>query len=362
MIDALSGPDAADTAAQVRGVKAAASVLNAQGGILGHKIQVTVRNDQGSATTAVTELQAALSGGAKPDFVWPGATSDEAQALAPILTKDKILANGVIGSPSIVNPSSHPYFFSVSGSPAAAAAAEATYLKKQNAKRVVELYENNVLGVEIQKAEVSAFKKAGFTVKAIPFGPTAVNVVPELQKAQAFNPDHVVYEALGSAAAHVLAARATLGWNVPVLGDEVVGGTFNMSTVPANQRKGVTVQVENLEVYKPPAQRKSNFATFLSALKKQGKVTQILADYAAGYDAIMLADDGAVKAKSISAPDVAKAMQELGSPAKPNYVTFPSYGYTANDHFPAVAPTKSQFRYVPMQGPVGGMFHGSSGS
>src|SRR5277367_3857075 len=55
-VEALSGPDAPYGQAAGDAVKAAVDVINSSGGVLGHKVVLTMKDDAGDPTTAVTLL------------------------------------------------------------------------------------------------------------------------------------------------------------------------------------------------------------------------------------------------------------------------------------------------------------------
>ena len=61
----FSGAAAVAGLAEYAGMEAAAKVLNAHGGVLGHKVVVVKQDDGGSPVTAVSKVTAALSSGTK---------------------------------------------------------------------------------------------------------------------------------------------------------------------------------------------------------------------------------------------------------------------------------------------------------
>ena len=65
-IVASSGPLATVTAAEVSGMQAGVAYVNAHGGVSGHQVVLTVKNDNNDPTTAATLLQSAVSGSSKP--------------------------------------------------------------------------------------------------------------------------------------------------------------------------------------------------------------------------------------------------------------------------------------------------------
>src|ERR1051326_1081620 len=95
-IAAVSGANGASGLAFLQGMKAAAIVVNQGGGILGHKIDITTQDPQGSATTAVSMLDQSLnsppSGGGTWNFCQCGGTSDENLAENPVAGKAKLIS------------------------------------------------------------------------------------------------------------------------------------------------------------------------------------------------------------------------------------------------------------------------------
>src|SRR5271169_1229126 len=111
-VEALSGPDAAYGQAAGDAVKAAVDVINNSGGVLGHKVVLTMKDDTGDPTQAVTLLEAELAGPTKPDLVVPGLFSTETVPLVPITTKAGILSVAPGDAQSLDDPAKYPLHFS----------------------------------------------------------------------------------------------------------------------------------------------------------------------------------------------------------------------------------------------------------
>jgi len=111
-VEALSGPDAAYGQAAGDAVKAAVEVINNSGGVLGHKVVLTMKDDVGDPTTAVTLLEAELAGPTKPNLVVPGLFSTETVPLVPITTKAGILTVAPGDAQSLDDPAKYPLHFS----------------------------------------------------------------------------------------------------------------------------------------------------------------------------------------------------------------------------------------------------------
>jgi hypothetical protein len=88
----LSGPLAGYAQRELTGFKAAAQVLNASGGILGHKVVVQSLDDGAQAPRGLTLLNGVVSGSSKPVAVYAGIAPVEALAYEPLLAQKKILA------------------------------------------------------------------------------------------------------------------------------------------------------------------------------------------------------------------------------------------------------------------------------
>lgn len=349
-IGGLSGVDSAAATAASHGMTAAVDFLNKHGGLAGHHVDLTVKTDQAKATNAVSDLQSALSGGSKPNLVWPGSTSTTGEALAPTLTRDKILANGVVSAPTIVTPKVNPYFFDVTGSLKAQGQDLAKYLKSKGYTHVGLVYENFILGQEEEGAEAAALKAVGISTSIVNYPPTALNVTPQMESLKSDNVQAVLLDGLGEPVGLALAARATMAWSVPMVGDALVSGTFDPKGVSATQLKGVDWLVQNVDIYK--AHESRAFATFYKAVRKIGPIDVPLFEYAAGWDVVMQADDAAKQAHSIAATKMAGALNHLKKLKKPNYVLANHETYSSKTHALTVP-----MSVVPMAVPTGGMYN-----
>ena len=78
-----SGPDSLEGLSAVAGVEAAASYINHHGGVDGHPIEVTYKNDDSSPATAVSEVRSLYSSGI--DLVVGGMIDGSCKAMQPIV-------------------------------------------------------------------------------------------------------------------------------------------------------------------------------------------------------------------------------------------------------------------------------------
>ncbi len=114
----LSGPLAAIGTAEQDGLKAAAEVLNENGGLDGRRVVLDIADDGSDPTQAVSLLQRKVTGDDKPDLVWPGSTSNVTLALCPILMQQRVLALGITASTDIGDLDRCGYNFVMGPTPA----------------------------------------------------------------------------------------------------------------------------------------------------------------------------------------------------------------------------------------------------
>jgi branched-chain amino acid transport system substrate-binding protein len=339
-IQALSGPLAPSGKADVIGYKAAVNQINAAGGINGRQLKITVVDDAGDPTKAVSLLHDAIGSGHTPDILADGTTSAESLAMAPLVKSNHILASSAATGLATAPPNGsediagHPTKFSTSVSLDAVTQAMVGYLKGKGYQKVAVLAANDAYGKSWSAAYIKAIEAAELTVtSSASFDPTVLDVTPQLQKLQASNPDVLIAEAYGAATGYVLSSREKLGWTkTPMVG----AVTFSVSdlTKVADTSSFTNVVLESLKIqqYVDPAARSAKFKAFLAALTEQGPLQTALSAYAFPYDSIWLAADGIRKAGTTDAVKVAAAMETLGS--VDNTVIQPAY-YTPKNHYPS---------------------------
>jgi branched-chain amino acid transport system substrate-binding protein len=331
MLVGTTGPVAPPSNAEIQATKAAAAVLNAEGGILGHQVRVQVSNDNLDPTTALSELQAAETGSKKPNLVFAGTTSNETLAMLPTLTRDKTLSMELAGSGVFDDP----YQFALPNylPTQATALVKAIQKKYPNAKKIGIAITNDAFGTALLSAYEPAITAAGLTYTVQTFAPSATDVTPELQSLQAANPDVLIASGYGAIGGYILQDRANLGWTVPVVGDGQEGSNNLPALVPAADLVGVSLCIQNVSVYKPLSQQSKAFNTFFMATEKQGsKFTQSIVLYSLSYDDLMLTALAAKQAGSISGPAIAKALEHLKQPKVKPYVSWSMEGFTTKLH------------------------------
>jgi branched-chain amino acid transport system substrate-binding protein len=331
-IVASSGPLATVTAAEVSGMQAAVTYVNAHGGVSGHPVALTVKNDNDDPTTAATLLQSALSGASKPDAVYAGTTSTETFAMEPILTQNKILSLQTATSDQTMDPSTFPYAFSLASSSADFASELATAIKAQypKVKSIGIIIGNDVTGSSNLHNEQIALQKAGYTTSVEQYDPTnTIDMTPQLQALQAKKPDLLIASGFGEVAGYILKGRTQIGWNIPTVGD----ASFSSNSLPAlasnAELTGVSILSQKNEIYAPLSQHDTAFQTLYNAAKPSGGIPFLLYEY--GWDSIMVDTAAAVQAKSFDGPALAQALESLTDSNDPNFLLGP-YKYSSSVH------------------------------
>lgn len=351
----LSGTGAVQGKAELSGLKAAASVLNQHGGILGRKVKLTADDDQASPSLTITRVQAAVSGGSTPDLVVAGASSNETDAVAPILNRSKVLNIEVDSDPKISDGTKTPYTFDSTSSIPSVINALVAYVKSQNATKVGFVYANDALGSAVGQYELGALKKAGVNVVSASYSATALDDSGTLLKMKAQNPSVLVAEAYGPQAGYLISSRAKLGWNIPTIGDSALASSDLASLVPAADLSNVKLQVFSDAKYVPFSQQPAAMQTFIKAVAAQGALgSQPISQAGFGYDTLMLADQAATQARSTSTDAIKNALEHLKPATGSRIVSWTNPTFTPSVH--VLNPPPSDYAFIQATGTTSGFF------
>ena len=183
---------------------------------------------------------------------------------------------------------------------------------------------------------------------------TAKDATPQLQKAQASNPDAIAITGFTPANGPILAARAKLGWDVPVYGD-VYFSAVNLALIAKPEMmKGITLQAYPWMVKGNPATETPEFEAFWSnVLALEPK--PMLSDIAplVSFNTLILARAAAEKAKSVEGPKMAEAMKGVSDGSQVKGFIGPKSLYSPTSHVYATTP--EEFTFVPAGPTVDGI-------
>jgi branched-chain amino acid transport system substrate-binding protein len=331
----LSGPLAEIGKSTSNAVNAAANVINREGGINGRKVEVTIKDDAGNPTQAVSVLQQFASSGEHADMVLPGATSSETIPLLPILTSNKMLGIGTSSSPLANQPDKYPTFFTTSAPVGVIGASLVEQLKKDGAKKVGAIYADSELGVAALDAFEADAKAAGLEVDAVKIDPTAVDATSELSKLRAGNPDAlVVGSAFGPIAGAIFKARTKLGWKVPTIADDTTSINDFSTLVSAADLDGVEFQSEAYRVQGSPYQNTPAFKAYNDEMTKlEPKRLFSQSTYATPYSNLMLFRAAAEKAGSLDPEKLKAALESITNGSDvPGWFMTKKVGFSPTNH------------------------------
>lgn len=336
---------AANSETSVLAAKAGAKEVNAQGGIDGHRVVLTVADDGGNPSTAVTDLLDAIHSGNKPDLYLNSGPSTISAAVLPILKANDILSfnNGQTSTSSI--PADFPLNFDVPGPPDQVQGF-VTAINAAGYKKVGIIHGSDAYGVPFSNSLKAAFVAAGLDVTSDQqYDETALSMTPELQAIQATKPDVLVMDAYGPPVGYLLNSLQQLGWNIPVLADASSAATSLLSTAPPAGYvgtalvKNVKMEVMQSTVY-TPSDAGVNIA--VKAMNSLGKIEANLL-LAFNYDAFPLVAAAAKAANSIDSTAIAGELVNPSVLARAHTVMLSRYNYTTASHDPHAAGSASSF-------------------
>jgi branched-chain amino acid transport system substrate-binding protein len=322
----------------VQSVKAAASVVNKDGGIDGHQVNVTVVDDQGDPTTAVTKLQQAINGGHKPLAWLNSGPSNLSAAALPVLTQNKILSFNVGPTADSSDPTKFPLNFDMSPSSPNYAIAFCPYAKQQGWTKVGILYTDDAYGDVLGPAIKTECEKSGSTVTGIQkFDPTSLDMTAQVQQIKSGNPQVVMLVGYGAEVGYVLKGFTKIGWSVPILGDVAVAATDIVNTAPPKGLLGTpeekTLKFQCFQSTVAQPNQPANLNTMISALKAQGPIPASLV-LAYDYDGVQLLAAAAKAANTVTDTSaIAKAIENLKAGDAKTGV-FPRYYFSTTSHAP----------------------------
>jgi branched-chain amino acid transport system substrate-binding protein len=222
---ALTGPSSAPAIGFDRGVRYAVETINAAGGVKGRQIELVVRDTQGDPTKAVNAVQDMISR-AKVHAVYGPTNSGEALATTPILARAKMpnLHAGFVDS--LIDPAKFPNAFRVAPSNSQINEAVSGYcldILKLNDIGVIA--DTTGYGVTELGDFSAAFKKRGGNVAyQAQIDATQPDVMPDMLRMKAAGAKVIaVWSVSTGMEARLMNARATMGWDIPIIGHPAMG-------------------------------------------------------------------------------------------------------------------------------------------
>lgn len=283
------------------GAAFAVKEINAQGGVLGRKIELLTEDDQGRPDISATAARKLVDSGAA--FILSvSLTPATQQAQSVTLETGTPHMTPSNSGDTLTTQINNPNFWQTGPLGSTQIATLLAYAANRNYKRVALITDNSDLGQLINRFFKAGLEKSGIQVVAEEVVPRGANTAePQMQKIRAANPD-AMFMAGVLTPENVLILRAyrQLGLKTPVLGN------YNLS-VPQYTAvaKGLLDGVVFVDAFDPA---KAQTARFIEAYRKDsGSEPYNLMGY--GYDGVMMVVDAIKRAGSTDKDKVRAAMQ-----------------------------------------------------
>lgn len=235
---ALTGPSSAPAIGFNRGVVFAADTINAAGGVKGRQVEIVTRDTQGDPTKAVNATQEMISQ-LKVHAIWGPTNSGEALATTAIMARSKMPNVHPCVVDSLIDTKKYPNAFRTAPSNGQWDDAVRSYaLKILKTKKVAVIGDTTGYGVTAAKASVEAFKKDGAEVAyTANIDATQPDMTPDMLRARNAGAEVIVIWSVSTGMiARILNTRATMAWNVPIVGHPALasGDIAGLISTPAN--------------------------------------------------------------------------------------------------------------------------------
>ncbi len=215
----FTGPDAAFGPEMMAGCLAAATAVNAAGGVLGNKVacsSVDTRGDPADAVTAAAKMLATTS----HIFGVLGPSSDEADATAPLINAAKVTMFADTGEASF-DQTKLQYFWRMTPADDVLGYAMALYAKRKGYLRAAAVFGNDVGSQSVVPTLRKGYSALGGKMvlnEKIALGQTSYQ--PEVEQIIAAKPQVIFTETSPQAASTILAELQQLGHLIPVIGSD----------------------------------------------------------------------------------------------------------------------------------------------
>ncbi|GAA4545126.1 ABC transporter substrate-binding protein [Pseudonocardia xishanensis] len=353
---------AANSGTSILSTKAGADVVNAAGGVGGRPVEVTVVDDAGDPTQALTRIREAINSDAKPDLVLMSGPSTISAAILPVLNQHDILS--FCGAPTADSgdPGKFPLNFDLS-SPADSVAAYVAEVKRRDYTSVGIIHGSSAYGVGIGNGWEKALTEAGVTVVGNEeYDVAALDMTPQLQSLQSRQPQALLVDGYGAPVGYLLQSKDRLGWSVPMMGDLSVSATSLVTNPPPNGVLG-TPQVADLTMQVPKGAVKNQGAPpadeMVAAMTRIGPIPTSLLN-AVNYDAVKLAAAAAADAGSTDPQAMAESVTKESVQEAAKTAVYSRYAFTPTSHASNALPT--DYTFIPPSTLKDGRFGSGAGS
>jgi branched-chain amino acid transport system substrate-binding protein len=214
----MSGDLQAVGVSQTHGVTLAVNAINAQGGLLGKKLQIVTRDDASDPAQAAAQARAMVEQ-VKPPVVFGGSSQGPSEAIEPVVAAANIINFPGTAFSGDINAQKYPLAFRSYITEVSQREAMIAQLQKHHYTKVALYYVNNASGEVVADSVMSAVGAAGITiVNKASFATASPDLTPIAIQAKNAHPQAVLVCATALADFSTIAkALHSEGVNVPVL-------------------------------------------------------------------------------------------------------------------------------------------------
>ena len=218
---AFTGPDASFGPETDAGCVPAAYLINADGGVLGHKFKCLTTNTEGDPADAVPAVEKMLATVSNIVGIL-GPSSDEASAVVPIINASHIPMFPVTGQPSF-NTSNYSYFWRTLPADNQLGYAMAAWGKQEGYSQASALFLNDVGGQAQVPALASGYSHFGLKLTPnLAVAPDQSSYRTEIEQILATHPSAIFSETDPQTGATFMSElRSLTSSSIPIVGDDV---------------------------------------------------------------------------------------------------------------------------------------------
>ena len=240
LVAAMSGQSAKSGEAIMRGLSLAMDEINANGGVLGKKLELVVRDDESNPAKGVVAARELVQR-EKVAVLFGGLDTPVSMAIVPFANQSKVPFMGVWAAGTAItrNGAADNYVFRVSAVDALVDRALVDYaMKKYDIKKPGMILINNPWGESNEGGLKAALADKGLPFAGIEkFQDADVDVVPQLTRLKDAGADALFLVANVAPSSQVVKSLDRMGWNVPVVSHwGPAGGRFTELAVRARRR------------------------------------------------------------------------------------------------------------------------------
>jgi branched-chain amino acid transport system substrate-binding protein len=303
----LTGPAAADGLSVQNSVKLAVEKVNAEGGVLGKKVELVTYDDRADGKEAVA-LARKLIEQDKVVAVVGGSYSTPSRAMAPIFQEEKIPAVYAYAvHPDVTKAGNFNFRNGFLGMVEGKAAAY-TAVKLLKAKRVALLISDNDFGrtlAEGFKMYIDKYAKGAVTITSVQAYPMQEkDFKAYLSKIKDENVDAIFSSGYYFQTGPVVKQAREMGIKAYIIGEEGADSPKFLEIAGKSAEGFIIVTNLNRD------DKRAHVQNFLKTFETKYKIQPDMVG-ASAYDAFMIIIDGIKRAKSVKGPDIKGAISTL---------------------------------------------------